>query len=271
MSVNKVQLANGETIIDISDSTVTPETLAEGVTAHDASGRKITGKMVPGGGSSVQADWNQTDETAADFIKNKTHYKTLNVIMEEQELAYDVEFDGCIGEVSAPIQDGDVVVVVYDGETYETNTMLNPETGMVMFGNFGLLGLADTGEPFIAMYADGMVLLANDEASHTVKISVFECVKIPEMYLTERKLYFTNDDDYLYTDTQLTTKATIVDIPDNTNFDIGLVSGVVVSRWHRPILTNSKILSMTSGYGTVIVQNGANILELFTAEYTPKT
>ena len=52
MSVNKVQLANGETIIDISDSTVTPETLAEGVTAHDASGQKITGKMVPGGGSS---------------------------------------------------------------------------------------------------------------------------------------------------------------------------------------------------------------------------
>ena len=71
MSVNKVQLANGETIIDISDSTVTPETLAEGVTAHDASGQKITGKMVPGGGSSVQSDWNQTDETAADFIKNK--------------------------------------------------------------------------------------------------------------------------------------------------------------------------------------------------------
>ena len=71
MSVNKVQLANGETIIDISDSTVTPETLAEGVTAHDANGQKITGKMVPGGGSSVQSDWNQTDETAPDFIKNK--------------------------------------------------------------------------------------------------------------------------------------------------------------------------------------------------------
>lgn len=71
MSVNKVQLANGETIIDISDSTVTPETLAEGVTAHDASGQKITGKMAPGGGSSVQSDWNQTDSSAADFIKNK--------------------------------------------------------------------------------------------------------------------------------------------------------------------------------------------------------
>lgn len=75
MSVNKVQLANGETIIDISDSTVTPETLAEGVTAHDASGQKITGKMVPGGGKTVQTDWNQTDETAPDFLKNKPFYE----------------------------------------------------------------------------------------------------------------------------------------------------------------------------------------------------
>ena len=71
MSVNKVQLANGETIIDISGSTVTPETLAEGVTAHDASGHKITGKMVPGGGASVQTDWEQMNAAAPDFLKNK--------------------------------------------------------------------------------------------------------------------------------------------------------------------------------------------------------
>lgn len=43
MSVNKVQLANGETIIDISDSTVTPETLAEGVVAYNAKGERIVG------------------------------------------------------------------------------------------------------------------------------------------------------------------------------------------------------------------------------------
>lgn len=43
MRVNKVQLANGETIIDISDSTVTPETLAEGVIAYNAKGERIVG------------------------------------------------------------------------------------------------------------------------------------------------------------------------------------------------------------------------------------
>lgn len=43
MAVNKVKLSNGETLIDISVDTVTIETLAEGVTAHDKTGTKITG------------------------------------------------------------------------------------------------------------------------------------------------------------------------------------------------------------------------------------
>lgn len=37
-------------IMDISDSTVTPETLAEGATAYDKTGEKITGTMKSGGG-----------------------------------------------------------------------------------------------------------------------------------------------------------------------------------------------------------------------------
>lgn len=41
--VNKVVKSDGTTIIDISDSTVTAADLAEGVTAYDASGAKITG------------------------------------------------------------------------------------------------------------------------------------------------------------------------------------------------------------------------------------
>ena len=54
MAVNKVVIntANGEeTLIDLTRDTVTPETLAAGVTAHDASGKLITGEaLIPGGG-----------------------------------------------------------------------------------------------------------------------------------------------------------------------------------------------------------------------------
>lgn len=45
MGVNKVNFA-GRTLIDISDATVTPETLAAGVTAYNAAGELITGTLV---------------------------------------------------------------------------------------------------------------------------------------------------------------------------------------------------------------------------------
>lgn len=57
MAVNKVVIntENGaETLIDLTEDTVTPETLAEGATAHGASGEQIVGTMKAGGASS----WN---------------------------------------------------------------------------------------------------------------------------------------------------------------------------------------------------------------------
>lgn len=45
MSVNKVELKNGETLIDISGDTVRPEFLRQGYTAHNAAGEQITGSL----------------------------------------------------------------------------------------------------------------------------------------------------------------------------------------------------------------------------------
>ena len=45
MAVNKVDL-NGETVLDLTTDTVTPETLAAGVMAHNARGEKIIGTYV---------------------------------------------------------------------------------------------------------------------------------------------------------------------------------------------------------------------------------
>lgn len=47
MAVNKVDI-NGATVIDLTGDSVTPETLLQGATAHDASGATITGTMVRG-------------------------------------------------------------------------------------------------------------------------------------------------------------------------------------------------------------------------------
>lgn len=51
--INKV-VYGGTTLIDLTSDTVTPATLAEGVTAHNASGELITGTMKGGG---VTTDW----------------------------------------------------------------------------------------------------------------------------------------------------------------------------------------------------------------------
>lgn len=45
MAVSKIELANGQTLIDLTNDTVTAETLAEGITAHGADGEPIVGTM----------------------------------------------------------------------------------------------------------------------------------------------------------------------------------------------------------------------------------
>ena len=56
MGVNKVDLANGETLVDLTSDTVSPSTLAKGVTAHNSKGEQIIGNLNPeggGGGSGI--------------------------------------------------------------------------------------------------------------------------------------------------------------------------------------------------------------------------
>ena len=56
MAVNKVVYGD-KVLIDISDSTVTPETLAEGVVAYNAKGERIVGThKCSGGGTSHYTD-----------------------------------------------------------------------------------------------------------------------------------------------------------------------------------------------------------------------
>ena len=51
MAVNKV-VYDGRILIDLTGVTVTPDTLAEGVTAYDAAGRLIVGRAKFNGGGS---------------------------------------------------------------------------------------------------------------------------------------------------------------------------------------------------------------------------
>ena len=58
MAINKV-IYGGKTLIDLTNDTITAESLASGVKAHDKSGEIITGTN--------DYDSNTTDATAADI------------------------------------------------------------------------------------------------------------------------------------------------------------------------------------------------------------
>lgn len=168
-----------------------------------------------GGGSSVQSDWNQTDETAADFIKNKPFGDVSTVILEEQELAFDAETGGCMGVALAPIQGGDALSLVVDGESYECNAVLFAP--YIVFGNLSLAEMGkDTGEPFLGMYGDSMVMfMFMDELNHTVKITAYLPEKLNNKYITAQAVFYKKtgaDDNYLYTDSGCTIKATKMDV-----------------------------------------------------------
>lgn len=68
--VNKVVLQSGETLIDLTGDSVTPEKLAKGVTAHDKSGAIITGT------STYDADTQDATAGAAEILAGKTAYVT---------------------------------------------------------------------------------------------------------------------------------------------------------------------------------------------------
>ena len=81
MAVNQV-IYGGETLIDLTGDSVSPETLAEGVTAHDASGNPITGTMPKAEGYrfvKVASDFNCVRAVKTIDIKSYDWYKSVTV------------------------------------------------------------------------------------------------------------------------------------------------------------------------------------------------
>lgn len=67
MAINKI-IYGGNTLIDLTGDTVTPEQLAEGVTAHDKSGAKITGT------NTYDSDTQDATAAVAEILYGKTAY-----------------------------------------------------------------------------------------------------------------------------------------------------------------------------------------------------
>lgn len=67
MAINKI-IYGGNTLIDLTGDTITPDQLAQGVTAHDKSGAVITGT------STKDSDTQDATAAVAEILKGKTAY-----------------------------------------------------------------------------------------------------------------------------------------------------------------------------------------------------
>lgn len=82
MAINKIVLntENGEQVlVDLTGDTVTPETLAEGVIAHDASGEAIVGTMEAAKGPTLQ-EKTVTPTTSAQSVTPDSGYDGLSKV-----------------------------------------------------------------------------------------------------------------------------------------------------------------------------------------------
>lgn len=107
-AVNKVEI-NGKTVIDLTQDTVTPETLKKGVTAHSASGEQITGT------AEEDLSLGMTSVAVGDFIRVKsvdTNGKPTSWEPVQAEEAETVDVD-LLPAVTA--EDNDKVLQVVEG------------------------------------------------------------------------------------------------------------------------------------------------------------
>ena len=141
----------------------------------------------------AQADWNQNDESAPDYVKNRPFYTgdiVETVLVEEST----IEFFETGGSYGAEFQStfeataGDTYKVYWDGSAYECTCVDFPNGGLAM-GNLSIPGVgSDTGEPFFVRVINGMgimILTTDSSDSHTFSISglTLEIVKVDEKYL----------------------------------------------------------------------------------------
>lgn len=145
-----------------------------------------------GSGGQIQPDWNQNDETAKDYVKNRPFYTgdpVETVLVEESTVPFADDGDAYLGELESTFSAtvGETYKVSWDGTTYES-TCVN-FSGQTIIGNLSIAGAgSDTGEPFAMIVYNGLSILvytADTSASHTFSISGNQTpiVKIPAKYI----------------------------------------------------------------------------------------
>ena len=185
MAISKV-VYDGNTLIDLTSDSVNASNLSKGTTAHNAAGEQIVGTF-----EQVQSDWNQNDETAVDYVKNRPFYTgnpVETVLVEESTLTFREVGDGIYATEIPPTflaTAGKTYTVYWDSTSYECTCV---DIGYPVLGNLSIaFDGSDTGEPFVILMSNEYIVIytSDTSASHTFSISKVapEVVKVDTKYL----------------------------------------------------------------------------------------
>lgn len=136
----------------------------------------------------VQSDWNQNDETAIDYVKNRPFYKELDdvTVIPEQtpELLYNENGLYVYSIVEQHIPNvGDECTITLGDQHY--TCIVTSVNGSLVLGNTSIMGTGtNTGEPFVIVLGEKMLALLspiNELISCTAKSFVYS--SMPMEYL----------------------------------------------------------------------------------------
>lgn len=143
------------------------------------------------GGSNVQPDWNQNDDTQLDYVKNRPFYTggpVETVLLEETTATFSSLGQFYMAQISADfsLEVGATYKVYWDGTVY--SCVGYDFSGLAAIGNQYIMNAtSDTGEPFFSGIESGTLVIYTKDtsASHTVFISGYvpQIIKIDEKYL----------------------------------------------------------------------------------------
>ena len=139
-----------------------------------------------------RGNWNQNDETAADYIKNRTHWSEVSLveILPEITIYIEEDYDKISNDITLEL--GKTYNVTFNGKEYNCTAWSNGEA--ILIGNGSIYGGRDVAsgniggnnEPFSCDNEDGTLYLnVSESGTHTVRISYQSEVihKIDKKYL----------------------------------------------------------------------------------------
>lgn len=171
MAVNKIVYA-GNSLIDLTDDTVTSDKLAEGITAHDKSGNKIIGSM---SGSrpiyAVSGSFTLTEDTKRIVVEHN-----LGVVPNFAVIHYDFSYS------SGTVQNRPIISVACNGKATGVYWRVGPYNSTEAY--FGTMNydLTSTKRPNIYDYASYIAICSNANES-TITFGYFDEKKFSNFYL----------------------------------------------------------------------------------------